>query len=110
MRKLYDLIWKRTVASQMANAELERTIIDIDNNQNKFIFQAKGEVIVFDGFLKVYQESHDDEEVDDDKVLLPSVKVNEKLIADEINGTERFSRAPARYTFSTTICFTIIFD
>ena len=103
MRKLYDLIWKRTVASQMANAELERTIIDIDNNQNKFIFQAKGEVIVFDGFLKVYQESHDDEEVDDDKVLLPSVKVNEKLIADEINGTERFSRAPARYTEASLV-------
>ncbi|WP_313375511.1 type I DNA topoisomerase [Chishuiella sp.] len=103
MCKLYELIWKRTVSSQMANAELERTIIDIDNNKNKFIFQAKGEVIVFDGFLKVYQESHDDEDVDDDKVLLPSVKINEKLIADEINGTERFTRAPARYTEASLV-------
>ncbi|WP_333662692.1 type I DNA topoisomerase [Chishuiella changwenlii] len=103
MRKLYDLIWKRTVSSQMANAELERTIIDIDNNKNNFIFQAKGEVIVFDGFLKVYQESHDDEDVDDDKVLLPSVTINEKLKADEILGTERFTRAPARYTEASLV-------
>ncbi|MFV0162867.1 type I DNA topoisomerase [Empedobacter falsenii] len=103
MRKLYELIWKRTVASQMANAELERTIIDIDNNKNNFIFQAKGEVIVFDGFLKVYQESHDDEDADDDKVLLPSVKVNEQLKADEINGTERFSRPAARYTEASLV-------
>ena len=103
LRKLYELIWKRTVASQMANAELERTIIDIDNNKNKFTFQAKGEVIVFDGFLKVYQESHDDEDADDDKVLLPSVKVNEILQAEEINGTERFSRAAARYTEASLV-------
>lgn len=103
MRKLYELIWKRTVSSQMANAELERTIIDIDNNKNKFTFQAKGEVIVFDGFLKVYQESHDDEDADDDKVLLPSVQINEKLIADEINGTERFTRVPARYTEASLV-------
>ena len=103
LRKLYELIWKRTVASQMSNAELERTIIDIDNNKNNFIFQAKGEVIIFDGFLKVYQESHDDEDADDDKVLLPSVKVNEQLKADEINGTERFSRAAARYTEASLV-------
>ncbi len=103
MRKLYELIWKRTVASQMANAELERTIIDIDNNKNNYIFQAKGEVIVFDGFLKVYQESYDEEEADDDKVLLPNVKVNEDLKANEINGTERFSRAAARYTEASLV-------
>ncbi|WP_334126970.1 type I DNA topoisomerase [Empedobacter brevis] len=103
MRKLYELIWKRTVASQMANAELERTIIDIDNNQNTFVFQAKGEVIVFDGFLKVYQESHDEDDADDDKVLLPSVQVNEQLTAEEINGTERFSRPAARYTEASLV-------
>ena len=103
MRKLYELIWKRTVASQMSNAELERTIIDIDNNKNNFIFQAKGEVIVFDGFLKVYQESFDDEDADDDKVLLPSVKENEQWKAEEINGTERFSRPAARYTEASLV-------
>lgn len=103
MRKLYDLIWKRTVASQMANAELERTIIDIDNKNNTFIFQAKGEVVVFDGFLKVYQESHDDDDVDDDKVLLPKVFVGEILGTNSIQGTERFTKAAARYTEASLV-------
>lgn len=103
MRRLYELIWKRTVASQMANAELERTIIDIENQNNQFIFQAKGEVIVFDGFLKVYQESHDDEDADDDKVLLPKVNVGEVLNTKSINGTERFTKAAARYTEASLV-------
>ena len=103
LRKLYELIWKRTVASQMANAELERTIIDIENQNNEFIFQAKGEVIVFDGFLKVYQESHDDEDVDDDKVLLPKVNVGEILNTNSIQGTEKFTKAPARYTEASLV-------
>ncbi|MBS7332461.1 MAG: type I DNA topoisomerase [Weeksellaceae bacterium] len=103
MRRLYELIWKRTVASQMANAELERTIIDIENQNNEFIFQAKGEVIVFDGFLKVYQESHDDEDADDDKVLLPKVNIGEILKTKSINGTERFSKAAARYTEASLV-------
>lgn len=103
MRRLYDLIWKRTVASQMANAELERTIIDIENQNNEFIFQAKGEVIVFDGFLKVYQESHDDEDADDDKVLLPKVNIGEILNTKSINGTEKFTKAAARYTEASLV-------
>ena len=103
MRKLYELIWKRTVASQMANAELERTIIDIENGNNEFIFQAKGEVIVFDGFLKVYQESHDDEDADDDKVLLPKVNVGEVLNTNSIQGTEKFTKAAARYTEASLV-------
>lgn len=103
MRRLYDLIWKRTVASQMANAELERTIIDIDNHKNQFIFQAKGEIIVFDGFLKVYQESHDDEDADDDKVLLPAVTIGETLSTDNIMGTERFTKAAPRYTEASLV-------
>ena len=103
MRKLYELIWKRTVASQMANAELERTIIDIENQNNSFIFQSKGEVIVFDGFLKVYQESQDDEDADDDKVLLPKVTVGEVLSTKSIQGTERFTKAPARYTEASLV-------
>ena len=103
MRRLYELIWKRTVASQMANAELERTIIDVENQNNSYIFQAKGEIIVFDGFLKVYQESHDDDDVEDDKVILPAVKVGELLNATAINGTERFTKAPARYTEASLV-------
>ncbi len=103
MQKLYDLIWKRTVASQMANAELERTIIDIETSKNQFIYQAKGEVIVFDGFLKVYQESHDDEDVDDDKTLLPAVNVGEDLGVNSINGQEKFTRAAARYTEASLV-------
>jgi len=103
MRRLYELIWKRTVASQMANAELERTIIDIENQNNNYIFQAKGEVIVFDGFLKVYQESHDEEDVDDDKVLLPKVTIGEFLNTKSINGTERFTKAAARYTEASLV-------
>ncbi|HEY4540020.1 MAG TPA: type I DNA topoisomerase [Faecalibacter sp.] len=103
MRKLYELIWKRTVASQMANAELERTIIDIENQKNDYIFQSKGEVIVFDGFLKVYQESHDDEDADDDKVLLPKVTVGEVLNTNSIQGIERYSKAPARYTEASLV-------
>lgn len=103
MQKLYELIWKRTVASQMANAELERTIIDIENTKNTFIYQAKGEVIVFDGFLKVYQESFDDEDVNDDSVLLPAVKVGESLDVKSIDGQERFTKAPARYTEASLV-------
>ena len=103
MQKLYELIWKRTVASQMANAELERTIIDIETPQNTFIYQAKGEVIVFDGFLKVYQESFDDEDADDDSVLLPAVKVGESLDVKSIDGQERFTKAPARYTEASLV-------
>ncbi len=103
MRKLYELIWKRTVASQMANAELERTIIDIENQNNAFIFQAKGEVVIFDGFLKVYQESHDDEDADDDKVLLPKVTIGEILNTNSIQGTERFTKAAARYTEASLV-------
>ena len=103
MKKLYDLIWKRTVASQMANADLERTIIDIENSKNQQIFQAKGEIIVFDGFLKVYQESLDDEDVEDDKAILPKVSKGEKLDVSTIQGQEKFTRAPARYTEASLV-------
>src|SRR5690606_4097576 len=80
-RRLYELIWKRAIASQMANADLERTIIDIDNSKNKEIFQAKGEIIVFDGFLRVYQDSVMDEEAEDSSTapILPDVSIGEKL-------------------------------
>ncbi len=102
-RRLYDLIWKRAIASQMADAELERTIIDIDNSKNKEIFQAKGEIIIFDGFLKVYQDSVSDDDVDDDKSILPNVKKGEDLHAEEIFGTQKFTKSPPRYTEASLV-------
>src|SRR5690606_25574343 len=102
-RRLYDLIWKRTVASQMANADLERTIIDIENSKNKEIFQSRGEIIVFDGFLKVYQDTITDEDAEDDKTILPDVSIHEKLKAEEIFGTEKFTKAPPRYTEASLV-------
>ena len=107
-KRLYDLIWKRAIASQMANADLERTIIDIDNSTNSEIFQAKGEIIVFDGFLKVYQDSVSDEEADDDAStssapLLPDVSKGEKLNPEEIFGTQKFTKAPPRYTEASLV-------
>ncbi len=102
-KRLYDLIWKRAIASQMADAELERTIIDIDNSNSKEIFQAKGEIIVFDGFLKVYQDSVSDDDAEDDKSILPNVKIGESLQAEEIFGTQKFTKAPPRYTEASLV-------
>ncbi len=102
--RLYDLIWKRTIASQMADAELERTTIDIAVSGLGQPFVAKGEVIKFDGFLKVYMEGTDDENSEDDqKGLLPAVKVGQQLGMDRIEATERFSQPPARYTEASLV-------
>jgi DNA topoisomerase I len=102
--RLYDLIWKRTIASQMADAELERTTIDIAVSGLGQPFVAKGEVIKFDGFLKVYMEGTDDENSEEDqKGLLPSVKVGQQLGMDRIEATERFSQPPARYTEASLV-------
>ena len=95
--RLYDLIWKRTLASQMSDAELERTNVKIEANNHKEIFTASGEVLMFEGFLKVYLEGSDDEDVEQEG-MLPALRVNEKLINNYITATERFSRPPARYT------------
>lgn len=98
-KKLYDLIWKRTVASQMADAELEKTTITIGISNNKTLrFSAIGEVIKFDGFLHVYLEGTDDENIDSDTSLLPSVKVKETLELKESTATERFTQRPSRYS------------
>lgn len=104
-RRLYELIWKRAIASQMANADLERTIIDIDNSKNKEIFQAKGEIIVFDGFLRIYQDSVMDEEIEDSSTapILPDVSKGEKLSAEEIFGTQKFTKSPPRYTEASLV-------
>ncbi len=104
-RRLYDLIWKRTIASQMAEAKIEKTTatINIDNRGEHFM--ANGEVVVFDGFLKVYRESTDDE--NDNKQentnLLPAFKVGDKLDHKSITATERFTQAPARYNEASLV-------
>ncbi len=97
-KKLYNLIWKRTIASQMADAELERTTanISVSNSEGKFV--ASGEVIKFDGFLRVYLEGTDDENVENEEGLLPPIKKGEKLEMQEINASERFTQRPARYS------------
>lgn len=102
-RRLYDLIWKRTVASQMADAQLERTIVSIKNSKTADIFTATGEVIRFDGFLRVYLESTDEETEDADTGLLPPVKVGQELTPDQITATERFSSPSARYTEASLV-------
>jgi DNA topoisomerase-1 len=100
--RLYDLIWKRTLASQMSDAELERTNVKIEANNHNETFTASGEVIKFEGFLKVYLEGHDEDEEEQDG-LLPAMKVNEKLSTTFIQATERFSRPPSRYTEASLV-------
>ena len=102
-KRLYDLIWKRTVASQMSDAKLERTTIDISisNDDNRFV--AIGEVLKFDGFLKVYIESTDEETDEEVKGLLPAVTKGEKLQYNEIHAIERFTYHPPRYTEASLV-------
>ncbi|MBK6965683.1 MAG: type I DNA topoisomerase [Bacteroidales bacterium] len=110
-RRLYDLIWKRTIASQMSDAELERTNVTIlitpagqkigDTLSEKFV--AKGEVIKFDGFLKVYMESTDDEPADSDEEILPPIKAGQGLDLNEMLATQKFSQQPPRYTEASLV-------
>lgn len=103
-RRLYDLIWKRTVASQMAESEIEKTVvtIDIDGQEEKFI--ADGEVVTFDGFLKVYHESTDDENQDnEDGNTLPALSAGDLLERKTITSTEKYSQGPVRYTEASLV-------
>ncbi|MBL0735440.1 type I DNA topoisomerase [Flavobacterium sp. GN10] len=100
--RLYDLIWKRTLASQMSDAQLERTNVKIEADNHDEIFTASGEVLLFEGFLKVYLEGHDDDE-EEQEGMLPALKVNEKLANNYITATERYSRPPARYTEASLV-------
>lgn len=102
-KKLYELIWKRTIASQMADAELEKTAIHINISNSPYEFIASGEVIVFDGFLKVYLESSDDEPEDENMTVLPTVKRGETLAYKEILAQQRFSQRPPRYTEASLV-------
>lgn len=100
--RLYDLIWKRTLASQMSDAQLERTNVKIEADNHSELFTASGEVLLFEGFLKVYLEGHDDDE-EEQEGMLPALKVNEKLANNYITATERYSRPPARYTEASLV-------
>ncbi len=101
-KRLYDLIWKRTVACQMADAEAEKTTITISADDVNFT--ATGEVITFDGFLRVYRESYDDDaQTDDVEGLLPVVKKGEKLQMNEMVATQRFTQHPLRYTEASLV-------
>ncbi|SHG09846.1 type I DNA topoisomerase [Dysgonomonas macrotermitis] len=104
-QKLYDLIWKRTIASQMSDAELERTTVTIDiANEDDFKFVSTGEVLKFDGFLRVYLEDTDDEPADaDEESLLPPLHLKEKLELKESTATERFTQRPPRYTEASLV-------
>ncbi len=100
--RLYDLIWKRAIASQMSEAELERTNVKISASTHSENFTANGEVITFDGFLKVYLEGNDDEDVEQEG-MLPAMKTNETLLNNYITATERYTRAPARFTEASLV-------
>ena len=100
--RLYDLIWKRAISSQMSDALLERTNVKINASTHNDTFTANGEVITFEGFLKVYLESTDDEDVEQEG-MLPALRVNESLINTYITATERYTRAPARYTEASLV-------
>ena len=98
-QRLYELIWKRTIASQMADAELEKTVVQIDISSMPGTFlQAEGEVLKFDGFLRVYLESNDDEEEEGTKGMLPPLSLQQLLPLDEMNATERFTRPPPPFS------------
>ena len=101
--KLYNLIWLRTISSQMSDALLERTILKISSDQYDNQFTCKGEVIKFDGFLKVYIEGTDDNENDDSEGLLPNLSEGDKLINNNMVATEKFSRPPYRYSEATLV-------
>jgi len=100
--RLYELIWRRTVASQMSDAVLERTQISIEASTHSDPFIAKGEVITFDGFLKLYLEGVDDQD-DEDSTMLPKVKLGEVLHLNKMVITERFSRPPYRYSEASLV-------
>ncbi|GET46205.1 type I DNA topoisomerase [Capnocytophaga felis] len=100
--RLYELIWKRTIASQMADAQLERTNVKIQADKHNELFTASGEMIRFDGFLKVYLEGSDDEE-EEQEGMLPTLKKGESVSNNNIIATQRFTRPPARYTEASLV-------
>jgi len=101
-QRLYELIWKRAIASQMSDAQLERTNVKIEADKHQEMFTANGEMIKFEGFLKVYLEGNDDEEEEQDGIL-PAMKSNDPLENGYVKATERFTRPPSRYTEASLV-------
>ena len=101
-QRLYELIWKRTISSQMSDAQIERTVVNIETDSYSQIFIARGEVIKFDGFLRVYNEGTDDE-IEEEKDVLPALNTNEKLNLLNISSKESFTRPPSRYTEASLV-------
>lgn len=95
--RLYELIWKRTIASQMSDAKIERTTVAIDVSKSEIDFTAKGEVLQFDGFLKVYMEGSDEESQEEEQGILPAMKKGDEVNENLISATQRFTKHPPRY-------------
>ncbi|MCK9616608.1 MAG: type I DNA topoisomerase [Lentimicrobiaceae bacterium] len=102
-KRLYDLIWKRTIASQMSDAQIQKTNVTIDISTRKEKFIAKGEVILFDGFLKVYTESNDEDTAENQKNTLPPVAKGEQLTLQQMIAEQKFSQQPFRYTEASLV-------
>lgn len=102
-KRLYELIWKRTVASQMVPAEIDRTSIAIGVDGTQWQYAATGEVIRFDGFLRLYSESTDDEQSESSEAALPKLSEGEKVTAAQVTATERFTAPPARYNEASLV-------
>lgn len=102
-KRLYELIWKRAIASQMADAKIERTVAQIDISTTQEILMAQGEVIVFEGFLRAYLEGKDEEGDDENKDMLPPLNIGQALILNELVASERFTRPSARYTEASLV-------
>ncbi len=102
-RRLYDLIWKRTAASQMADAQIEKTTVNILISGKEEYFVANGEVVIFDGFMKAYHESNDDEQAQEESHVLPPMRVGDTLARMDIVSTERYTVGPLRYTEASLV-------
>lgn len=103
-KRLYDLIWKRTIASQMAEAEVEKTVVTITIDGQEEVFNATGEVVKFDGFLRVYRESYDEDvEQEDETGLLPPLTIGQVLQHQDVTATQRFTQRPLRYTEASLV-------
>lgn len=102
-KRLYDLIRKRTLASQMSAAQTEKTVVDIEISNSKERFAATGEVIVFDGFLRLYSESAEDDSAEEETAILPNMAAGDRLDPVRINATERFTQSPPRYSEASLV-------
>ncbi len=102
-KKLYRLIWQRAISSQMSDAQMENTTVKIGISTNTDLLSARGQVVVFDGFLKVYQQGKEDEDKKDDSSILPPLSVGQTLIFKSMTATQKFTNGPARYTEASLV-------